>query len=76
MKRCSSFIVTGPALKALEDQADQWRERGRDPNLLETSRPGVYAAGDVRSGSVKRVASAVGDGATAVQFVHGYLQER
>jgi thioredoxin reductase (NADPH) len=46
---------------------------GRDPFLLETSRAGVFAAGDVRSGSVKRVASAVGEGAMAVQFVHRYL---
>jgi thioredoxin reductase (NADPH) len=45
----------------------------RDPFLLETSRPGVFAAGDVRSGSVKRVAAAVGEGAMAVQFVHRYL---
>ena len=47
----------------------------RPPFLLETSRPGVFAAGDVRSGSVKRVASAVGEGAMAVQFVHEYLKE-
>jgi thioredoxin reductase len=42
---------------------------------LETSRPGVFAAGDVRSGSVKRVASAVGKGAMAVQFVHEFFKE-
>ena len=47
----------------------------RPPFLLETSRPGVFAAGDVRSGSIKRVASAVGEGAMAVQFVHEYLKE-
>ena len=46
----------------------------RQPFLLETSRPGVFAAGDVRSGSVKRVASAVGEGSMAVQFVHEYLR--
>ncbi len=46
----------------------------RQPFLLETSRPGVFAAGDVRSGSVKRVASAVGEGAMAVQFAHEYLK--
>ena len=45
----------------------------REPFLLETSRPGVFAAGDVRLGSTKRVASAVGEGAMAVQFVHEYL---
>jgi thioredoxin reductase (NADPH) len=43
--------------------------------LLETSLPGVFAAGDVRHGSVKRVASAVGEGATAIQLVHEYLRE-
>lgn len=46
----------------------------RQPFLLETSRPGVFAAGDVRSGSVKRVASAVGEGSMSVQFVHEYLK--
>jgi thioredoxin reductase (NADPH) len=47
----------------------------RHPHFLETSRPGVFAAGDVRSGSVKRVAAAVGEGAMAVQFVHEYLKD-
>lgn len=60
---------TGPELA----QSPQW-SRGRHPFLLETSRAGVFAAGDVRSGSVKRVASAVGEGAMAVQFVHEYLK--
>jgi thioredoxin reductase (NADPH) len=46
----------------------------RPPFLLETSRPGVFAAGDVRSGSIKRVASAVGEGSMAVQFVHEYFK--
>jgi thioredoxin reductase (NADPH) len=45
----------------------------REPFFLETSRPGVFAAGDVRLGSTKRVASAVGEGAMVVQFVHEYL---
>ncbi len=45
------------------------------PFLLESSLPGVFAAGDVRSGSVKRVASAVGEGSMAVQFVHQYLAD-
>jgi thioredoxin reductase (NADPH) len=48
----------------------------RPPFLLETSRPGVFAAGDVRLGSVKRVSSAVGEGAMAVQFVHEYLSRK
>ena len=50
-------------------------EHPREPFLLETSRRGVFAAGDVRSGSIKRVASAVGEGAMAVQFVHEYMKE-
>jgi thioredoxin reductase (NADPH) len=64
------FIRTGPTLV----QSGHWSGR-RPPFLLETSCPGVFAAGDVRSGSVKRVASAVGEGAMAVQFVHEYLKE-
>jgi thioredoxin reductase (NADPH) len=64
------FVQTGPALA----KSPHWTAR-RQPFLLETSRAGVFAAGDVRSGSVKRVASAVGEGAMAVQFVHEYLKE-
>jgi thioredoxin reductase (NADPH) len=64
------FVQTGPSLA----RSPYWTAR-RQPFLLETSRPGVFAAGDVRSGSVKRVASAVGEGAMAVQFVHEYLKE-
>jgi thioredoxin reductase (NADPH) len=51
---------------------DVWHET-REPLLLETSVPGVFVAGDVRYGSIKRVASAVGEGSIAVQFVHQYL---
>jgi thioredoxin reductase (NADPH) len=64
------FVRTGPALA----ESPHWTAR-RPPFLLETSRPGVFAAGDVRAGSAKRVASAVGEGAMAVQFVHEYLKE-
>jgi thioredoxin reductase (NADPH) len=64
------FVRTGPALA----RSSSWTAR-RPPFLLETSKPGVFAAGDVRSGSVKRVASAVGEGSMAVQFVHEYLKE-
>ncbi len=64
------FVRTGPSLA----QSPHWSRR-RHPFLLETSRAGVFAAGDVRSGSVKRVASAVGEGAMAVQFVHEHLKE-
>jgi len=69
-KDAKGFVRTGPALA----QSGDWGAR-RPPYLLETSRPGVFAAGDVRSGSVKRVASAVGEGAMAIQFVHEYLKE-
>ena len=66
--------------RGLSRPARRWRKSPhwtarRQPFLLETSHPGVFAAGDVRSGSVKRVASAVGEGAMAVQFVHEYLKE-
>ena len=64
------FVRTGAALA----QSPSWTAR-RQPFLLETSKSGVFAAGDVRSDSVKRVASAVGEGAMAVQFVHEYLKE-
>ncbi len=60
------FVVTGP------DLADGW-PLPRPPYALETSVPGVFAAGDVRLDSMKRVASAVGEGAMAVHLVHRYL---
>ena len=69
------FIKTGPAL-AVEDLREARWPQGRTPFLLETSLPGVFAAGDVRSGSVKRVASAVGDGSIAVSFVHQVLAQQ
>lgn len=62
------FIKTGPSIA----KSPYWNVE-RQPFLLETSRPGVFAAGDVRLGSVKRVASGVGEGAMTVQFVHEYL---
>jgi thioredoxin reductase (NADPH) len=65
------FIRTGPDL--LDDTHARWPP-GRPPLPLETSRPGVFAAGDVRRGSVKRVASAVGEGAATIPLVHHYLQ--
>jgi len=64
------FVRTGPAVEKLSDGATL-----RQPFLLETSRRGVFAAGDVRAASVKRVASAVGEGSMAIQFVHEYLKE-
>ena len=53
-------------------EGNVWQELGRKPYLLETSMPGVFAPGDVRSGSIKRVASAVGEGSMAVRFAHQY----
>ena len=64
------FILAGPDLKAHRPGA--W-PLDRDPYLLETSVPGIFVAGDVRFNSVKRCASAVGDGSIAIQFVHQYL---
>jgi thioredoxin reductase (NADPH) len=66
------FILTGPELMKEGKRPKGWAV-DRDPGLLETSVPGVFAVGDVRHGSVKRVASSVGEGSIAVQFVHHYL---
>jgi thioredoxin reductase (NADPH) len=66
------FVVTGADLMR-EGRAPKNWSLDRDPYLLETSVPGVFAIGDVRHGSVKRVASSVGEGAIAVQFVHQHL---
>ena len=63
------FVLTGTdAMKAGQWTAD------REPFALETSAPGIFAVGDIRSGSVKRVAAAVGEGGMAIAFVHRYLQ--
>jgi thioredoxin reductase (NADPH) len=67
------FILTGPELVGLDGDRWRWPLR-RAPFLLETSRPGVFAAGDVRLASMKRVASAVGEGSSAVSNVHLYLE--
>jgi thioredoxin reductase (NADPH) len=66
------FVLAGPDLRQDGKLVDAWREP-REPFLLETSVPGIFVAGDVRHGSVKRVASAVGEGSIAVQFAHQYL---
>lgn len=66
------FILTGPDLLRSGKRPKGWTIE-RDPSLLETSVPGVFAVGDVRYGSVKRVASGVGEGSVAIQFVHQYL---
>ncbi|RKS67869.1 thioredoxin reductase (NADPH) [Motilibacter peucedani] len=66
----SGYVMTGPEARRTEQPADAGAQA---PLTLETSLPGVFAAGDVRSGSVKRVASAVGEGAMAVRMVHQHL---
>jgi thioredoxin reductase (NADPH) len=68
------FIKTGPDLSAENLSAARW-PLARGPYLLETSLPGVFAAGDVRGGSIKRVASAVGEGSIAISLVHKVLEE-
>jgi thioredoxin reductase (NADPH) len=70
----AGYILTGPDVLQSGRPAS-WTEK-RDPFLLETSVPGIFAAGDVRHGSIKRVASGVGEGAMAVSFVHQYLATR
>jgi thioredoxin reductase (NADPH) len=69
------FLLTGRHLLR-DGRPPQGWPLGRSPLLLETSLPGVFTAGDVRHGSVKRVAAAVGEGATAIQLVHEYLREQ
>ncbi|WP_440071058.1 FAD-dependent oxidoreductase [Streptosporangium sp. OZ121] len=68
------FVLTGPDLTADENRPRNWPLR-REPYHLETNVPGVFAAGDVRADSIKRVASAVGEGAMAVALVHRYLEK-
>lgn len=69
----AGFIITGPDLMIDNKRPKGWRPN-RDPLLLETSVPGIFAAGDVRHHSMKRVASAVGEGAVAVALIHQYLK--
>jgi thioredoxin reductase (NADPH) len=68
----AGYIVTGPDLSKNGHHPDNWK-LDRDPYYMETNVPGVFAAGDVRHGSVKRCAAAVGEGAMAVTFVHRYI---
>jgi thioredoxin reductase (NADPH) len=68
------FILTGPDLIRDGSRPQGWT-LDRDPFLLETNVPGLFAVGDVRHGSVKRVASGVGEGSVAVQFIHQYLSK-
>jgi thioredoxin reductase (NADPH) len=67
------FVLTGPDLLVDGRRPRGW-DLDRDPYYLEASAPGVFAAGDVRANSIKRVASAVGEGAMAIQLVHAYLE--
>jgi thioredoxin reductase (NADPH) len=71
--RCDAggYLMTGPELHAEADRS--WWPLARDPLFLESSQPGLFVAGDVRHGSIKRVASAVGEGATSIALVHSYL---
>jgi thioredoxin reductase (NADPH) len=68
------FVLTGPDLMKDGKPPKGWTLE-RDPFLLESSVPGIFAVGDVRHGSVKRVASGVGEGSVAVQFIHQYLSK-
>ena len=70
----SGFVKTGPDLSADELANARW-PLARPPYLLETSRPRIFAVGDVRGGNIKRVASAVGEGSIAVAFVHQVLRQ-
>jgi hypothetical protein len=69
------FILTGRDLDATLDSAPQKWPLSRPPQMLETSLPGVYAVGDIRSNNVKRVASAVGEGSISIHLVHHALAE-
>jgi thioredoxin reductase (NADPH) len=69
------FLKTGPDLLE-EGRRGRWWPLERDPMFLESSEPGVFVAGDVRHGSIKRVASAVGEGAMAIALIHRYLSAR
>ena len=69
----AGFILTGPDLFINGERPAGWKLK-RDPYLMETSVPGIFAAGDVRHGVIRRVASAVGQGSTTISFVHEYLK--
>ncbi|MGH8012652.1 MAG: NAD(P)/FAD-dependent oxidoreductase, partial [Candidatus Binataceae bacterium] len=68
------FVLTGPDLMRNGKRPPGW-QLDREPGLLETNVPGIFAVGDVRYGSIKRVASGVGEGSVAIQFVHQYLSK-
>ncbi len=74
LRNTKGFLETGKELYRYKSFPKIWK-RDREPFLLETCQPGVFAAGDVRAGAMNRVASAVGEGAMAIKFVHEYLAE-
>jgi len=74
VRDAKGFVMTGRDVLMDKHGIAQWKHR-RDPYLLETSIAGIFASGDVRSGAMNRVASAVGEGAMAISFVHKYLAE-
>ena len=74
IKNGKGFLETGRDLTSRADYPKIWKQK-RDPYLLETSYPGIFAVGDVRAGAMNRVASAVGKGSMAISFVHKYLAE-
>jgi thioredoxin reductase (NADPH) len=67
------FILTGMSHLYRDTRPKNWKLK-RDPFLMETNVPGIFAAGDVRKDAIRRVASAVGDGAATINFVHQYLR--
>lgn len=74
LRNDKGYLETGRDLQRYADYKKIWK-REREPFLLETCEPGIFAAGDVRAGAMSRVASAVGEGAMAIKFVHEYLAE-
>jgi thioredoxin reductase (NADPH) len=72
LRDAKGFVLTGRDLMSAEPFQRTWKEQ-REPLLLETSVPGVFAAGDVRAGAMNRVASAVGEGSMVVRLAHEYL---
>jgi len=72
LRDAKGFVITGRELMAAEAYPRLWKE-SREPLPLETSVPGVFAAGDVRAGAMNRVASAVGEGSMVVRLAHDYL---
>jgi thioredoxin reductase (NADPH) len=74
MRDANGFLLSGRDLKVDGKMPASWTQN-REPYLLETSVPGIFVAGDVRHGSIKRVASSVGEGSISVQFVHQYLAQ-